>query len=133
MSNAKPTDSELEILQVLWQHGPSSVRQVNEELNKVKESGYTTTLKLMQLMTEKGLANRDTSARTHIYTASATEAGTKKDLVKRFISATFRGSASQLVMSALGTGKTSAQDLADIKALISKLENEQQDDTDSAH
>lgn len=130
MTNPKPTDSELEILQILWLYGPSSVRLVNEELNKVKDSGYTTTLKLMQIMTEKGLTNRDTSARTHIYTASAPEAGTKTDLVRRFIRSTFRGSASQLVMSALGTGRASPDDLKEIKALIHQLEKEQQDDTD---
>jgi len=120
--NIKPTESELEILQILWEQGPSSVRIVNDELNKVKESGYTTTLKLMQIMTEKGLTDRDTSARTHIYTASASEKGTKSDLVERFISSTFKGSASKLVMSALGTGQASKAELKEIKALIKQIE-----------
>ncbi len=126
--NQKPTGSELEILQVLWDLGPSSVRLVHDELTKVKESGYTTTLKLMQIMTTKGLTKRDTSARTHIYTAQATEAGTKSHLVKRFISATFKGSASQLVMSALGSGKTTQRELDEIKAMISKMETPQNHD-----
>lgn len=118
----KPTDSELEILQVLWDQGPSSVRVVNQELNKTKDSGYTTTLKLMQIMTEKGLTTRDTSSRTHIYKALAIESKTKSGLVQRFMAATFKGSTSKMVMSALGTGQPSAKELAEIKALIAKLE-----------
>lgn len=118
----KPTDSELEILQVLWDQGPSSVRAVNEELNKSKDSGYTTTLKLMQIMTVKGLTVRDTSSRTHIYSATVREGNIKSGLVQRFVSATFKGSASQLVMSALGSSHTSKEDLQKIKELISKLE-----------
>lgn len=120
----KPTESELEILQILWDQGPTSVRIVNDELNKVKESGYTTTLKLMQIMADKGLCTRDTSSRTHIYTAVPSESGTKSDLLQRFISATFKGSASQLVMNALGNNKTSTEELNEIKDLIKKLENQ---------
>lgn len=123
MKPYKPTNSELEILQVLWDQGPSSVRIVNEELNKKKDSGYTTTLKLMQIMTEKGLTSRDTSARTHIYTALASEHKTKSNLLQRFVSTTFKGSAGKLVMSALGSGAASQEELADIKALIAKLED----------
>jgi len=120
----KPTESELQILQILWDNGPSSVRVVHEILNQDKDSGYTTTLKLMQIMTEKGLTQRDTSSRTHIYTAVATEEKTKINLVKMFIQSTFGGSATSLVLSALGSEKTSAKDLEEIKSLISKIENE---------
>jgi len=127
MNNTKPTESELAILQILWDKGPSSVRNVNDKLNLVKESGYTTTLKLMQIMTEKGLTERDTSSRTHIYKALVTEEITKTDLLDRFISATFKGSASKLVMSALGNAKTSPAELEEIKALISQIENQQDD------
>jgi len=124
MSKTKPTDSELEILQILWDNGPSSVRIVNDELNTVKESGYTTTLKLMQLMTAKGLTERDTTARTHIYTPLVKESNIKSDLLQRFMHATFKGSASQLVMSALGSNKASKTELAEIKALITQIEKQ---------
>jgi len=123
MSQIKPTDSELEILQILWDNGPCSVRIVNDKLNTVKESGYTTTLKLMQLMTEKGLTERDTTARTHIYTPTVKESNIKNALLKRFMHATFKGSASQLVMSALGNTQTTKTELAEIKALITQIEN----------
>ena len=123
MSHIKPTDSELEILQILWDNGPCSVRIVNDKLNTVKESGYTTTLKLMQLMTEKGLTERDTTARTHIYTPMVKESNIKNALLTRFMQATFKGSASQLVMSALGNGQPTKTELAEIKALITQIEN----------
>ena len=98
---------------------------LNKETNSfLEDSGYTTTLKLMQIMTEKGLTQRDTSSRTHIYTAVATEEKTKINLVKMFIQSTFGGSATSLVLSALGSEKTSAKDLEEIKSLISKIENE---------
>lgn len=121
----KPTDAELEILQILWQQGPSSVREVNERLNEQREVGYTTTLKLMQIMVEKNLAKRDTASRTHIYEAKVSESSTQGKLLENFLDTTFRGSATKLVMQALGNHQTSAQELAAIKALIEKIEKEE--------
>lgn len=120
----KPTDVELEILQVLWQHGPSTVRFVNDELNKARETetGYTTTLKMLQLMTEKGLTSRDTSTRTHIYKAEITQEATQKTLVNRLMDTAFGGSAKKLVMQALGNKKTSKKELEEIKKMIDDLE-----------
>lgn len=122
---SKPTESELEILQVLWAKGPSSVREVNDLLNQKREVGYTTTLKIMQIMADKGLAVRDTSTRTHIYTAAVSEGDTQKQLLERFLETTFKGSASKLVMQALGHHEASAEELEKIKALIKKIEDEQ--------
>jgi predicted transcriptional regulator len=119
----RPTESELEILQVLWQHGPSSVRFVNERLNEEREVGYTTTLKLMQIMVEKGLAGRDTASRTHIYSAAVSEEETQQHLLDRFVDRTFRGSAMKLVMQALGNHQASEAELDEIKALIEQMEN----------
>lgn len=118
----KPTDSELAILQVLWQFGPCSVRFVNQKLNQYREVGYTTTLKLMQIMVDKGLARRNTESRTHIYEANANEADTQLRLLKKFVDATFRGSAMKMVVQALGNHKASKEELDHIKALIEKIE-----------
>ena len=120
----QPTDSELVILQVLWSAGPTTVRAVNEQLNTTsqKEIGYTTTLKLMQLMAEKELVTRDTSSRTHIY-AAAPKDRVQKKLLRRFVDNAFGGSAAGLVLRALGDGQTSAEELAEIKRLIEELEN----------
>ena len=119
---ARPSENELKILQILWDQGPSSVRDVHEKISENKDSGYTTTLKLMQIMASKGIALRDTSSRTHIYSAALSEQKTKKDLLSRFISATFNGSSSSLVMEALGNGQTTQEELDEIKALISTIE-----------
>lgn len=119
----KPTQSELRILQILWDKGPSSVRDVHEKISEDKEAGYTTTLKLMQIMAEKGHALRDTSSRTHIYSAVVSETDAKKDLLSSFISSTFKGSAKSLVLQALGNNETSQEDLDEIKKLISSIEN----------
>lgn len=121
----KPTESEMAVLQILWQRGPSSVREVNDELNKGREVGYTTTLKIMQIMAEKNYVIRDTDSRTHIYTAKLKETEVRKDLIDRMVDGAFRGSAMQLVMQALGNHKTSKEELADLKALIEKIEKEQ--------
>jgi len=121
----KPTDSELEILQILWKNGPSSVRFVNDYLNEKRDIGYTTTLKLMQIMNEKGLTSRDTNQRTHIYIAKISESETKKQLLKTFVDATFQGSAMNLVMQALGNGNATKEELEQIKAFIQKMENNQ--------
>ena len=120
----KPTESELGILQVLWQIGAATVRAVNESLNKMsaKKTGYTTTLKLMQLMLEKGLLKRDTSERTHIYTAIVQESDVQRSLLDQFVNRAFRGSSAQLVMEALGQNRASEAELAEIKELIERIE-----------
>ena len=120
----KPTESELEILHVLWEHGPSSVRFVNDKLNEEREIGYTTTLKLMQIMADKGLALRNTESRTHIYKAAVSEADTQKRLLQKFVDTAFRGSAVKLVMQALGNHQASPKELDEIKALIEKMESD---------
>lgn len=119
----KPTETELEILQILWQNGPSSVRDINNIMNESREVGYTTTLKLMQIMNDKALTTRNTASRTHIYTANVEEEKIKSGLLDSFIKNTFRGSASSLVMQALGQGKTSDEELQKIKSLIAEIEN----------
>lgn len=121
----KPTESELEILQILWQKGPVSVRVVNEALNQQREVGYTTTLKLMQIMLEKGLVERDDKSRTHIYKAAVSENDVQKQLLQKFVDTTFRGSAMKLVMQALGNHNTSSEELEEIKALIKQIEDKQ--------
>ena len=119
-----PTESELEILQVLWQMGPCTVRQVNDILNERREIGYTTTLKLLQIMAEKQLVSRDTSDRVHIYHAAVGESSTQQRLLKHFVDTLFRGSASQLVMQALGNHEASSEELDEIKSLIEKIEKQ---------
>jgi len=125
MSFYKPTDSELDILQILWEHGPSSVRFVHEIIEKEKAVGYTTTLKLMQIMSDKGIVKRDTSNRTHIYEAAINEEQTQQQLLDKFVEGTFRGSAMKLVLSALGSNKTSKEELQEIKDFIQKIEKEE--------
>ncbi len=120
----KPTEAELEILQVLWENGPSSVRFVNDELAEKREVGYTTTLKLMQIMFEKGLVSRNTDARSHIYEAAIERDVTQRNLLGTFVDNVFSGSAMNLVMQALGNHKASKDELDQIKALIEKMENE---------
>lgn len=129
-SYSRPTEGELAILQVLWMYGPSTVRFVNEQLNEAaadeREIGYTTTLKLMQLMLDKKLLARDTSRRTHVYRALISERETRQRLLDKFVNTTFRGSAMDLVMQALGNHDASQEELEAIKALIEKLEDEQE-------
>ncbi|GAB3903461.1 BlaI/MecI/CopY family transcriptional regulator [Larkinella knui] len=120
----KPTESELEILQVLWAKGPSTVRQVNEQLSQGREVGYTTTLKLMQIMHEKGLLSRTEEGRYHIYQALIGEEETQQHLLDRFVDTAFRGSAMKLVMQALGTSKATPQELAELQRLIHNLNPE---------
>jgi BlaI family transcriptional regulator, penicillinase repressor len=120
--NIKPTDSELEILNILWEKGPSTVRDIHEVLEKNKEAGYTTTLKLIQIMHEKGLVKRDERAKSHVYTANISQDKTQKHLVKRMIDNVFNGSASQLVMQALGNHKASDEELKEIKRYLEAIE-----------
>jgi predicted transcriptional regulator len=126
MSNNKrrPTEAELEVLQILWNHGPSSVRFVNDKLAEDKKVGYTTTLKIMQIMTDKGLTLRDTSARSHIYRSAVSENLAKENLLTKFINATFQGSASQLVLHLLDHNNTSQSELEEIKNIINNFESE---------
>ena len=121
----KPTESELAILQILWQKKGATVREVNDQLNSQSSSeiGYTTTLKLMQIMAEKKLVRRDTNQKIHIYYAQVTEADTQQILVNNFVDNAFRGSAMKLVLHALGNHETSQDELNEIKNLIQKLEN----------
>lgn len=120
----KPTESELEILQVLWVKGTASVREVHEELSKVKEAGYTTTLKLMQIMNEKGLVKRDDSIKTHIYQAAVSRDKTQKHLLGKMIDSLFGGSTTQLVMQALGNHKASDAELEEIQKMIDNLKKQ---------
>lgn len=124
----KPTESELEILQVLWQQGPATVRAVNDELSRKRDVGYTTTLKLLQLMLDKGLVLRDDDSRTHVYRAAVREEETQGLLLDRFVEAAFGGSAMKLVMQALGNRRTSKEELQQIRSLLNDMEN-QKDDT----
>ncbi len=121
----KPTESELAILQILWQTKGATVREVNDRLNSQSSSeiGYTTTLKLMQIMAEKKLVNRDTNQKIHIYYAQVSESDTQQILVNNFVDNAFRGSAMKLVLHALGNHETSQDELNEIKDLIQKLEN----------
>jgi BlaI family transcriptional regulator, penicillinase repressor len=120
----KPTESELEILQVLWARDQASVRDVHEELQKTKDVGYTTTLKLMQIMFEKGLVRRDDSSKTHIYQASVSRERTQKHLVGKMINTLFGGSPAVLVLQALGNHKTSPAELEEIQRLLNNLKNQ---------
>jgi len=122
----KPTDAELEILQVIWLHGPVSVRFVNDELNREKQVGYTTTLKLMQIMTEKGLLKRSEKGRKHIYNVVIKEKEAKSLLLDKFVKTAFGGSAMDLVMQALGNHQTTPDELEELKALIDKIEKDNQ-------
>lgn len=117
----KPTDSELEILRVLWDKGEATVREVHEELAATKDCGYTTTLKLMQIMFEKGLVIRDDSSRTHIYQANVSREKTQQQLVNKMVDTLFSGSRSQLVMQALGAHTPSKEELNEIQQLLDSL------------
>jgi BlaI family transcriptional regulator, penicillinase repressor len=118
----KPTESELEILNILWQKGSSTVRDVHEVLEKNKEAGYTTTLKLMQIMHDKKLLKRDETNRSHVYTANVSQEKTQGQYVKRMIDNVFNGSASQLVMQALGNHKTNKMELDEIRKYLEEME-----------
>ncbi|MDQ4141034.1 MAG: BlaI/MecI/CopY family transcriptional regulator [Bacteroidota bacterium] len=121
----KPTEAELEILQILWEHGPSTVRFVNEKQNETKEVGYTTTLKIMQIMAEKNFIAADKSSRSHVYQALLPEEDTQRQLLDKFLDTAFRGSASKLVLQALGNHRTSEDELNQIRNLLDKLEGGQ--------
>jgi BlaI family penicillinase repressor len=123
--NYQPTGEELKILQILWEEGEATVREVNEQLNLryEKQSGYTTTLKFMQLMHGKGLLDRRKEGKTHIYRALLTEQTTQKQLLDSLIEKAFHGSARRLVLQALGNRKTSKKDLKEIRDFLDQLED----------
>lgn len=118
----RPTDAELAILQVLWTRGPSTVKQVQEELNRHRPTGYTTVLKFLQIMTDKGLVTRDESQRTHIYQTRLSQDQTQSQLVGDLLDRAFGGSAQKLVMQALSAKKSSPEELEEIRKLLDQLE-----------
>jgi len=122
----KPTDAELAILRVLWDRGPSTVRDVWEQLNPKQRTGYTTVLKLMQIMWEKGLLTRDESDRSHVYRAARPEEDTQRQVVRHLLQRVFAGSASKLVMQALSAQKATPAELAEIRKLLDKMEGDHQ-------
>jgi predicted transcriptional regulator len=117
----KPTESELEILQVLWKKTTATVRDVHEELAKHKDVGYTTTLKLMQIMHEKGIVKRDASLRTHVYQSAVNRENTQKRLLNKMIDNLFGGSTTQLVLQALGENKATPEEIEKIQLLLNNL------------
>ena len=120
-----PTKTEMEVLQVLWQYGPSTVRFVHDTLNEQKEAvQYTSTLKLMQVMTEKGMLLRDETNMKHVYSAALEEGKTKATMLNRFVDATYNGSASNLMIALLGNDKTSKEELQKIKELLDNFKIE---------
>lgn len=122
-SPLEPTRSELEILQVLWKHGPATVRFVNDQLNEQKrEVQYTSTLKLMQIMAEKGIVKRDERQMKHVYSPAIEESRTKSFLLDKFVDTLYDGSASNLMLQLLGNKKTSKKELDAIRELIKKMD-----------
>jgi predicted transcriptional regulator len=121
----RPTDAELEILSVLWQRGPSTVREVYETINKARPTGYTTILKLMQIMTEKGLVQRDEGQRAHVYEARLAQGETQRQLVGHLLNRAFDGSAAKLLLHVLSDKKASAEDISEIRELLDKFERKE--------
>jgi predicted transcriptional regulator len=120
----RPTDAELAILRILWARGPSTVRQVHEVLARERPTAYTTALKLLQIMTDKGLVVRDESDRTHVYQARASEDQTQRQLVRDLVDRAFGGSATKLVMQALTTRRATPEELGEIRRLLEQREGE---------
>ncbi|MFN8431498.1 MAG: BlaI/MecI/CopY family transcriptional regulator [Spirosomataceae bacterium] len=118
----KPTDSELEILNILWEKGHATVKEVNEEINKTKESGYTTTLKLLQIMHEKGLVSRYPTGKQHVYQAKIEEEKAQKDILNGFMHNLYRGNAMKMVMQILGNHNTTKDELEQLRQVINSLE-----------
>lgn len=127
-----PTDAELAILRVLWAHGPCTVRQVQGRLDRDEPIGYTTVLKLLQIMLEKGLVTRDESNRAHIYAASVSEPSTQQRLVDDLMERAFGGSAQRLVMQALGSDRVSADELEAIRALLDNIDMKTEEDSNDS-
>ena len=118
MAIPRPTDAELSILRVLWERGPSTVRQVHEVLCRERTTAYTTALKLMQIMADKGLLGRDESDRTHVYHPRLTQEQTQRQLLRDLLDRAFGGSSSKLVMQALATKRATAEELNEIRRLL---------------
>jgi len=121
----KPTESELEILQFLWEFGPMTVRELNDQLNKQRRVGYTTSLKMMQIMIEKGLLTRDTAQRSHVYAPALLPDDVQSNMLDHVLKTVFRGDRSKLVLQALGNHEVTPEELSELKAIISKMEEEQ--------
>ena len=121
-SPPKPTDAEVSILRVLWQRGPCTVREVWEQVSPAQRTGYTTVLKTMQIMSDKGLLKRDETARSHVYHAAHTQEQTQRQVVGHLLDRVFSGSAPQLVMQALAAKKASPAELAEIRKLLDEME-----------
>jgi BlaI family transcriptional regulator, penicillinase repressor len=119
---SRPTNLELTILRVLWDHGPLSVRDAQKILDAVKPTGYTTVLKMLQIMTDKGLVDRDESVRPQVYRARASQQQTQRQLVRDLLQRAYGGSVKSLVMHALGTSKTSPETVREIEKLLDRLE-----------
>ena len=122
MSLPRPTDAELAVLNVLWDRGPSTVRQIHEVLSSERDLGYTTVLKSLQVMTEKGLVLRDESERSHVYTATLSETQTQRSLLGDLMERAFGGSAAKLVIQALHAKRASKQELEEIRRLLDRAE-----------
>lgn len=121
----KPTASELEILQLLWAKSPLTVKEINESLNIIKPTGYTTTLKIMQIMTGKKILKREVSGKKHLYWPVLEEENTQIALVDRLLEKAFNGSAKKLVMQVLGNHKSSQEEIEEIRALLNQIEKEE--------
>jgi len=119
----RPTDAELAILRVLWDRGPSTVREVHEALRNSQDSGYTTVLKLLQIMTEKGLVDRDASQRAHVYVSRLGEHRTQRQLLRDLVDRAFGGSPGKLVLQALSSSKASPQEMKEIRRLLDQMED----------
>jgi len=118
----KPTESELEILQLLWEHGPLTVRELNDKLNEQRKVGYTTSLKMMQIMIEKGLLTRDTTLRSHVYSHALQPEDVQSNILDHILKTVFMGDRSRLVLQALGNHNVTSEELSEVKALIRKME-----------
>ena len=129
----RPTDAELAILRVLWDRGASTVRHVHETLSRERPTTYTTALKLLQIMTEKGLVRRDVSDRTHVYHAKLSKHQTQRQLVRHLLDRAFGGSSSKLVMQALSARRTSPDELSEIRRLIERRSDARRRSTEETH
>jgi len=120
----RPTESELEILSILWTRGSATVKEVHDEIKKTKETGYTTTLKLLQIMFEKGLVKREKSGKTHTYMAGYSAEKTQSQLLDKLMNTAFGGSAMKLVMQALGNKKATKEEIKELKEYLDQIEKE---------
>lgn len=126
-THSRPTDAEIEILSILWQTGPATVRSVHEKISETKQSGYTTTLKLMQIMVAKGQLHRDESERSHVYVPAVAREHARQEMATDLMERAFAGSLRSLVMGALGGRRATKKELADLRALIEEHEGGKHD------